>query len=91
MKKHHGATSRCHFPFCWAHESQRLEAPLYCGCQSAKAFRRWPDITDLVGHISRVLSFVDNPHDVRGKVAEETERLKQFINVRRKLRSALDQ
>ena len=54
-------------------------------------FRRRPDITNLIGHVSRILSFVDNPHDIRGKVTEETERLKQFIDVWRKLRSALDQ
>jgi len=23
-KKHHGTTSRCHLPFCWAHEKPRL-------------------------------------------------------------------
>src|ERR1700751_5177216 len=26
-KKHHGSTSRCHLPLCWAHESPRLVSP----------------------------------------------------------------
>ena len=26
-KKHHGATSRCHLPFCWAHEKGSMSLP----------------------------------------------------------------
>ena len=46
-KKHHGTTSRCHLPFCWAHEKPRL-VPRWRGLLAGSARQRRADSRLLV-------------------------------------------
>ena len=39
-KKHHGSTSRCHLPLCWAHESPRLVSPAGTGASKRRGTTR---------------------------------------------------
>lgn len=62
-----------------------LEASLDCSCQSTQALSCGAHVTDPIGRVSRILYVLNTSHDIRVKALEQSECLKQLVDVRRQL------